>query len=338
MASAPVHTIADIARLAGVSKATVSRALNDSPLIAAETKERIREIAREHRFQMNVPARRLSLQQSHTVAFVTYAYKADSAVPDAFMLEILSGVSSALHANDYDLLVIQVDPADTEWPSRYLETGRVDGFVLLSATCTRRHLETLAELKAPFIIWGPQGDGLACSSVMGDNVAGGRIATEHLLRSGRSRVAFLGGPAVDIEVRDRYRGYEAALIDAGGQVDEALVAHGDMDWSEQGGARAMGELLERAPDLDAVFVNSDVMALAAMDAIRERGSSVPGDVAVIGYDDASIARHSNPPLTTVSQNAPLAGRLLAQNLVQQLQSGVLTHVTIPAELVVRASA
>src|SRR5204862_590022 len=101
-----ISTIADIARLAGVSKSTVSRALNDSPLIGVETQDRIRSLAREHRFRMNVPARRLSLKQSNAVALVSYAYSADSGIPDAFMLEIMSGISAALHANDYDLLMI----------------------------------------------------------------------------------------------------------------------------------------------------------------------------------------------------------------------------------------
>ena len=130
MASADIHTIADIARLAGVSKSTVSRALNDSPLIGTETKERIREIAREHRFQMNDPARRLSLRQSHVVALVTYEYKADLAVTDAFMLEIMSGIAAGLHSNGDGLLVIQVSPNDTDWVGRYLKSGRVDGFIL----------------------------------------------------------------------------------------------------------------------------------------------------------------------------------------------------------------
>jgi len=333
-----VHTIADIARLAGVSKSTVSRALNDSPLIGAETKERIRAIAREHRFQMNVPARRLSLKQSRVVALATSEYQVDSSVPDGFMLEIMSGISRGLHANDYDLLVIHVGANDTEWARRYLETGRVDGFVVLSATCSQRQLRTLVEMKAPFVIWGvPPGHHGYCS-VSGDSRTGGTLATEHLLRCGRSRIAFLGGPAREPEVQDRYRGYEAALQEAGERVDPARVAHADWDHSETSGAAAMRQLLQRAPDLDAVFANSDLMAIAAMDTIRDHGRRVPDDVAVVGYDDISIARHSNPPLTTVRQNGPLVGRLLAQNLIQHLQTGVVTNVSIPAELVVRKSA
>lgn len=338
LVNTPVHTIADVARLAGVSKSTVSRALNDSPLIGAETKERIRAIAREHRFQMNVPARRLSLKQSHAVALVTYEYDAELSVPDGFMLEIMSGISGALHASDYDLLVIQVSPDDTDWARRYLETGRADGFILLSATCTPRHLRTLVELDAPFIIWGDPPGAHAYSSVSGDSFTGGKLATEHLLRSGRSRIAFLGGPAAEPEVEDRYRGYEAALREAGTAVEPALVAHADWDQPETSGAAAMRQLLQRGPDLDAVFVNSDLMAFAAMDTIRDHGHRIPDDVAVVGYDDVAFARHSDPPLTTIRQNGPLAGKLLAENLIQHLNTRVVTNVLIPAELVVRRSA
>ncbi len=336
MASTDVHTIADIAALAGVSKSTVSRALNDSPLISDETKERIREIAREHRFQMNDPARRLSLKQSHVVALVTYAYKADSAVPDTFMLEIMSGVSAGLHAGAYDLLVIQVAPKDTDWVRQYLESGRVDGFVLMAASCTRQHISTLVERKAPFVIWGlPPGKHEFCT-VGGDSLAGGKTATEYLVRRGRSRIAFLGGAASEVEVQDRYKGYEAALREAGREIDPALVAYGD--FTAASAATAMGTLLERAGDLDAVFVNSDLMAIAVIDELRARGRRVPEDVAVVGYDDISIARYSDPPLTTIRQNGPLAGRLLAENLIQHLRTGAVTNVSIPAELVVRKSA
>ena len=336
MAADRAHTIADIARLAGVSKSTVSRALNDSPLIGDETKDRIRAIAEQHQFQLNAAARRLRTKQSHTIAFVAYPYKLESGVPDVFMLELMSGLTAALHAEGYDMLVVPTDPADTGWVREYLEAGRVDGFVLLSATCTEAHLKTLVELNAPFITWGVLPWNGTHSSVSGDSVTGGRIATEHLLESGRSRIAFLGGPAGVPEIGDRFRGYEAALAAAGQEVDQTLVAHAF--WTEQEGDRAMRVLLSRAPDLDAVFVCSDLMAFAAMDAIRDLGRTVPGDVAVVGYDDVSLARHSNPPLTTVRQNGPLAGQLLARNLLEHVRSGVVTSVTIPAELVVRESA
>jgi DNA-binding LacI/PurR family transcriptional regulator len=217
----------------------------------------------------------------------------------------------------------------------YLDAGRVDGFVLLSATCTEAHLDALRELKAPFITWGVLPWGRGHSSVSGDSVNGGRLATEHLLETGRRRIAFLGGPAEAPEIEDRYRGYEAALGAAEIAVDPALVTHAW--WTEEAAAKEMRTLLERAPNLDAVFVSGDVMAFAAMDAIRELGRSVPDDVAVVGYDDVSLARFSNPPLTTIRQNGPLAGQLLARNLIEHIRTGVVMNVSIPAELVVRDS-
>lgn len=337
MATPPIHNIADIARLAGVSKSTVSRALNDSSLIAPETKQRIREIARAHRFQMNAPARRLSLGQSNVVALVTYEYKSDLSVPDAFMLEIMSGIAAGLHAQGYDLLIIQVSPNDTDWVDRYLQSGRVDGFVLLGGSSTPQHIHALAERNAPFVIWGLAPGTRGHCSVSGDSFAGGRTATEHLLGLGRRRIAFLRGPVREAEVQDRYRGYTAALEAAGVALDPALVSYADHYLPATAG-EAMRQLLDSAGDIDGVFANSDLMAIAAMDEIRAGERRVPEDIAVVGYDDVELAEHSDPPLTTIRQNGPLAGRLLAENLVQYLRTGAVTNVSIPAELVVRKSA
>ncbi|HSL30867.1 MAG TPA: LacI family DNA-binding transcriptional regulator [Anaerolineales bacterium] len=336
MSSKSVRTIADIARLAGVSKSTVSRALNDSPLIGEETKARIRSLAREHNFQINAPARRLSMKQSRTIAFVTHAYHKDFSVADLFGLEIMGGISTGLASREYDLLVIHVDPHDTKWARQYYDTGRVDGFILMTSTRKQSHVKALLELGAPFIVWGvPQPKQKYCS-VTGDNLTGGRLATEHLIGLGRERIGFIGGPDYELEVQHRLSGYQSALQETGRTVDPALVEHGD--FSNTSGAEALIRLLEKVPDLDAVFVNSDLMAIAAMDAIREAGRNVPDDIAVVGYDDLSIAAHSNPPLTTVRQNIPLAGKLLAQNLIEYLQTSMPTHVSIPVELIVRKSA
>ena len=336
MSKKPVQTIADIARLANVSKSTVSRALNDSPLIGDETKERIRAIAREHNFRINAPARRLSLKQSRTIAFVTHAYHKDFSVADLFGLEILGGISKGLYTKGYDMLVVHVDPRDTDWAHQYLDSGRADGFILMTSTRKQSHIKTLVEMGAPFIIWGiPQPD-CGCCSVSGDNFNGGKLATEYLIRSGRQRIAFLGGPAYELEVKLRYSGYEAALRESGKSTDPELLAYGN--FSDTSGAEAMERLLRQAPDLDAVFVNSDLMAISAMDMIRENDRRVPEDIAVVGYDDLSIAEHSYPPLTTIRQNVPLAGKLLAQNLIQYLETGVVTNVTIPVELIKRKSA
>jgi DNA-binding LacI/PurR family transcriptional regulator len=333
----PTQTISDIARMAGVSKSTVSRALNDSPLICDETKERIRGITKEQNFQINLPARRLSKKESNTIAFVTHGYHKEFSFADLFTLEILSSISRALAENGYDLLMVQVDPlACCDWSANYLDTGRADGFILMTSTRKSSHIKSLLMEKSPFIVWGVPLSGSSYPSVTGDNFTGGKLAVEHFVRTGRRKIAFLGGPADELEVQRRYDGYAAAMEEAGLEVVQGRVGYGNF-WTESSAA-TMRQLLESSPDLDAVFANSDLMAMSAMDVLRASGRSVPEDVAVIGYDNLSIAEVANPPLTTISQNLPQAGRLLAQNLIQYLRTGVVTNVVVPVDLVVRKSA
>lgn len=333
-----VQTISDIAQLAGVSKSTVSRALNDSPLVGAETKERIRAIAQEHEFQLNAPAQRLSRRESRVVGLPMFDWGKGPAAMDLFMLEIMGGISSGLHAEGYDLLVLQVPIADVGWARRTLESGRADGFVILSASCSPEQLDTLVAADAPFVIWGAASPEHEYCSVTGDSLTGGRLATEHLLASGRRRIALVGGPEWSWEIRDRRRGYEAALADAGLELDPTLVVHTPWSEPERSAAAAVADLLEQAPDLDGIVASSDFFALGAIEALRSLGRAVPGDVGVVGYDDVSVAAYGNPPLTTIRQDGPLAGRLLARGLVQYLQTGAVSSSTIPAQLVVRDSA
>ncbi|HWE59709.1 MAG TPA: LacI family DNA-binding transcriptional regulator [Solirubrobacteraceae bacterium] len=348
MTTERVKTIADVARIAGVSKATVSRALNDSTLVSAETRERVRAIAQQHGFEMNATARSLSRRETNVIALATYPYEPfgpteaapgfvpTDKLPDTFVLEVMSGLAAGLHARGYDLLVIQIDSKETGWISRYLDSGRVDGFVLMAASCTIKHLEALETRGAPFVVWGLDSTSHAYSTVSGDSYAGGRIATQHLLDTGRRRITFIGGPETEQEAQDRYRGYASALRGAHVGVDASLVTYG---WySSESATLRMRELLAAHGDIDAVFACSDVMAIAAIEELRAAGRRVPDDVAVVGYDDVALAAHANPPLTTVRQPGPLAGRLLADSLIQQLRTGAVGHVSIPAELVVRESA
>jgi DNA-binding LacI/PurR family transcriptional regulator len=336
VADKSVRTIADIARLAGVSKSTVSRALSDSPLISQQTKDRIQAIAREYKFQVHQPARRLSLKQSQTIAFVTKVdLKHLDFLMDPFHLEIQGAIVAALATYNHDLLVAHVEPDDFNWPHRYLDAGRVDGFILLNCSQKAKYIRILVDIQSPFIVWGVPLPQHSYCSVSGDDLTGGRLAVQHLIQSGRQRIAFLGGSSPDLEVQLRYRGYEMALQEAGRTVDPALVAYGD--YTSKSGSEVIQRLRDQAPDLDAVFVNSDVMAIAAMRTLREQGCRIPEDVAVVGYDDISLAMHCDPPLTTIRQNIQEAGRLLVQNLMQYLETGIVTNVTMPVELVVRKS-
>ncbi len=335
MANKKLRSIADIARIAGVSKSTVSRALNDSPLTGVETKERIKAIAKEHDFRPSAMARNLSLRTSHAIAFVNHAYSNyGCSVSDPFCLEIMGGVAIGLHDLGYELLVVHVNPDDKDWVAQFLDSGRVDGFILLTSTKKRKHIDLLLEKGAPFVVWGP-GSGGYCT-VCGNDYQGGRLAAERLIFTGRSRIGFIGGPSFEGEVQERFRGFEAALRDAGREANPSLVVYGD--YSEASAERVVETLLERDPGLDGIFCNSDLMAIAAMRKLQERGRRVPQDVAVIGYDDLSVASYVTPALTTISQNVSLVGRLLARDIVAYLREGAVTTTIVPVELIVRASA
>lgn len=333
-----VRTIGDIAKLAGVSKATVSRALNDSPLISVETKERIHAIAREHAFERNELARRLTLRQSKVAGLVMFGESGQSYRPDLFMLEIMGGIASGLHEHGYELLAVQPRPDDENWARRYVDSGRADGFIVPSASCTPTRLRMLTDSGAPFVVWGRRSESGEFASVSGDNVAGGRLATERLVVTGRRRIAFVGGPEWAPEIKERRAGYEAALTAAGLEIDPALVVHTSWLRPEEHAEAAVTELLDAHPELDGVVANSDRFAIGALEALRTRGLDVPGRVGVVGYDDTAIAAYTNPPLTSVRQDGAVAGRLLARTLVDRLETGAVTHVSMPAELVVRESA
>ena len=335
MSDKSVRTITDIAKLAGVSKSTVSRALSDSSLISSETKERIQAIAKEHNFQINLPASRLSKMQSSTIAYVTHGYYKDYCIEDLFQMELLGAISRTLAVNNYDLLMVHVDPHNTDWISEYIDTGRVDGFILMTSTRKQTHIQTLIEIQVPFIVWGVPLPGQSYPSVTGDNTTGGRLATEHLLQIGKQRIAFIGGPKGDLEADYRFQGYEKALSNAGIALDPALIVYGD--YSSPSGSKLAHKLIEQAPDLDSIFANSDLMAIGAINELLEMGYRVPDDIAVVGYDDLSLAQYSHPPLTTVRQNIPEAGRMLVTNLINYLETGIVTNVSIPVNLIVRKS-
>jgi DNA-binding LacI/PurR family transcriptional regulator len=337
MSKKTIKTLEDIAHLAKVSKSTVSRALSDSPLLSQKTKERIQKIAGEHHFSVNVSARNLRVRESRTIAFVTPDCEPNFFSPESlFGFEILGGVGNELRTLGYDLLIANVKPLDTTSINSYFDSARVDGFIVLTSHTSQSTIEKLIELEAPFITWGVPMPKFKYCSVTGDNITGGMLATQHLIQIGRQRIAFLGGPTEDLTVQHRFNGYEKALQADGRRTASKRIAYGD--YSYLSGLDAMQRLLKQSPDLDAVFVNSDLMAVAAIKIILESGRRVPDDVAVVGYDDVSIATYNNLPLTTIRQNVPVAGSLLAQNLIRYIKTGEITNVTTPVELVIRKSA
>ena len=330
-----IKTIADIARIAGVSKSTVSRALNNSPLIGQETSDRIRAIAKTHHFAAHQGARCLSLQRSHTIALIIpLAEQYDHFITDPFFVELLRGITVAIAEQGYDLLIGQPCKHAPEDVQRYLNSKRADGLILIGCQGYIQSITDLFGQQAPVIVWGADEHVRYCS-VDCDNVTGGRLAVQHLLHIGRQRVAFLGGTRNEPEVALRYQGYADRLQEASRSIDAALVTYGD--YTSRSGYEHMQKLLAQSPKLDGVFVCSDLMAIGAMEALRECGRRVPEDVSVVGFDDVPLAAHCSPPLTTIRQNLPKAGEALVRNLTQYLQDRIITRTILPVELVVRKS-
>ncbi len=330
-----IKTIADIAKLAGVSKSTVSRALNDSPLISQETKLRIHAIAREHQFAMHQGARNLSLQRTSIIAFVIpLAPDDDYMVTDPFIHKLVGTYAYALNEYAYDLLIVQVHPEERDWIQKYLDAKRVDGCILCHAQEFAQEIAMLARRKAPFIVYGALSPDRNYCSVSGDDLTGGRLATQHLLEAGRKRIAFIGGVYGETEVILRHQAYQETLTEAGTAYDPTLVAYGD--YTRESGYLAMQQLLRQRPELDAVFANNDVMAIGAIEALREIGRQVPDNVSIVGYDD-TVGDNCCPPLTTVRQDIVKIGKIVVRNLMQYLEDGVITTTVMPVELVVRKS-
>jgi DNA-binding LacI/PurR family transcriptional regulator len=227
--------------------------------------------------------------------------------------------------------------------AQYLAAHRVDGVLLVSVHADAPLPDLLAQLEIPAVISGPRSGGETLTSVDSDNYGGGRSAVEHLLSRGRRTVEHITGRLDVYGAQRRVDGYRDALRDAGRPVDEQLIEQGD--FTEEGGRRAMTVLLERHPGLDAVFAGSDVMAAGARQVLRERGRRIPDDVALVGYDDSAIARHMDPPLTSVRQPIEEMGRAMIDLLLAEVADrrppasrGLeRRHAVLPTELVTRAS-
>ncbi len=327
--------MADIARLAGVSVATVSRALNSSPLISAETRQRIEELAHSLNYSINVGAKNLRLKQNRTIAVVIpYDKVSRQHISDPFFLAMVGSLADALTERGFDMLLSRVDAASLDSAAHLYNSGMAIGIVLIGQWRHHDQLNRLAAQNLPIVVWGTQIPQQLYCTVGGDNVAGGAMATGHLLDQGYRRIVFVGDPQLP-EVTYRHRGYVEALAAHGLQPDPQLLVRVPFDANE---ARAgITRLCEQGLSFDAVFACSDVMASAAMQVLHLFGRPVPDSVAVVGYDDIEWASHSNPPLTTIRQPVGAAGVELVDALLRTIEGATVAPRVLSVELVVRAS-
>ena len=329
----------DIAFRAGVSQPTVSRALRGSRSVSLATRERIEAIARELNYSVDKNASSLRSQRSNTIALLFFEEQtADDSKINPFFLAMLGSITRQCANRGLDLL-ISFQKMEDDWHVRYQDSHRADGLILLGYgdyTLYESRLTQLVEQDTQFVRWGSVRDDNIGDTVGSDNIGAGRQAGEHLLQRGRRRIAFLGQADEHYpEFADRYRGLCEALAEAGIATDPALQA--DALSLEESGRAAIRTLLDRGADFDAVFAASDLIAVGAMRELAEAGLTVPGDVAVVGFDNLPAASMTNPPLTTLMQDLNGAGELLVETLMAQIEDRPLPPPTLPARLVVRRS-
>jgi LacI family transcriptional regulator len=325
-------TIADVASLAEVSVGTASKALNGRGQLRTETRERVLAAANELGFHPNALARGLLAGRSFTVGLIT----TDSF--GRFSIPVMLGVEDALGAGQISVFLCD-GRGDSIREQHYIRTllaRRVDGIIVTGRRADPRQ-PIAAALPVPVVYAMTQSADPADCSLVPDDTGGGRLAIEHLLATGRSRIGHITGPERFLASRLRAEGARAALAEAGLHLAGERVLHGE--WSEEWGRQATHILLRRQPDVDAVFCGSDQIARGVADALRESGRRVPSDIALVGFDNWEVmAGACRPQLTTVDMNLTQLGRSAAQRLLAAIEGHQSHGVhTLPCQLVVRES-
>jgi DNA-binding LacI/PurR family transcriptional regulator len=330
-----VRNISDLARIAGVSPGTVSRALSDAGLISKATRERIKALAREHDFRPNIMARNLRIQKTGAIGVVIpLGHEKGQHISDPFFITMLGLLADALTERGYDLMLSRVIPSDGDWLDRFTDSGRVDGIIVIGQSDQAATLDRAAARYRPLVVWGGHSKGQVHCSVGSDNFAGGELAASHLIERGCKRIAFLGD-TTGLEIAQRLDGCRAALAKAGMEKDLLLFpAHLTADAEDHGIADFLATTKSQP---DGIFAATDVIAMSTVRTLAEMGLSVPGDMRVIGYDGLAIGEHMVPRLSTVRQDLTTGARNLVDMLLRRIAGEDTSSVVMQPELVVRMS-
>lgn len=328
-------TMADLARAAKVDVSTVSRALNDSSLVKEETKVHVRSVAAELGYEINVAARNLRRQSTQTLGIVVPIDPSrGQTISDPFYLEMVGAISNAAAKRDYDLLLTIPHSDEKVAENRLLRTGKVDGLIIIGQAGRTDRLNALAGNTDRVVVWGGLLEDARYTIVGSDNVDGGRLAVRHLLASGRKRILFIGDTDLP-EVALRYRGLMDAHSERKLRHDRKLLL--PLSFGAVNAIRDVADFIRSGVKFDAIFAASDVLAIAAIHAIKGEGLSVPEDVSVIGYDNVGQSASTAPPLTTIDQNIALGGELLVDSLIKKISGVKVASRLTPTELIVRKS-
>jgi DNA-binding LacI/PurR family transcriptional regulator len=332
-----IPTLEEVARAAGVSRATASRVINGSPTVGIEARQSVERAIAQLGYVPNRAARSLVTRRNDSIG-VVIAEPTRRIFGDPYFAEVLRGISAGLAAREVALvLVMSQSPEEERQAERYLTGGHVDGVILFSLHGDDPLPEHLQSRGIPVVVGGEPPHGARVSNVDADNHGGTIAAVNHLIEQGRTRIATITGPLDMPAAVTRRLSFLEAIRAAGRTPDPNLEESGG--FTREGGQRAMEVLLQRCPDIDAVFAASDLMAAGALSALHAAGRRVPEDVAVVGFDDSIIALSTQPALSSVHQSMEVTGRELANVLLQTIDARdqVVRHVVLETELIVRQS-
>lgn len=330
-------TIEQIADLAGVSRSTVSRVLNDHPSVSEKARNRVWEVVNEHGYAPSAAARSLASSRTNVIGLLI-PRTAAVIFSDPFFPQVIQGMTEACTEREYFLMLSMLTgDMEKRFYHRILRGNHFDGVIMLSSDIDDPVLPLLIKNGRPFVIIGRHPYFEDVNWVDTKNRTGARLATTHLIELGHTCVATITGPLQMTAGLERRDGYKQALLEAGLTVDPDLIVEGN--FTRESGRAAMQQLLARGEPPTAVFTASDTMAMGALRAIHEAGLNVPDDIAVVGFDDVPAASFSNPPLTTIRQPIYDLGATAATELIAQLESDETSRIQkrLPVELVVRES-
>jgi DNA-binding LacI/PurR family transcriptional regulator len=328
--------MADIARMAGVSTATVSRALSGSPLIQQETRERIADLARSLNYRVNASAASLRRKDLSTVGVVMLDNmdRPIQAASDPFMMAMVASLADALADSGQDMLLARYGQNRIDRLPDLVETGRVAGLIVMGQWSWHDQLNALARRGVPMAVWGASVPGTLYPVVGCDNEAGGYLATRHLVEQGCRRIAFLGD-VQHPEAALRHQGYLRALREAGHVPRD--IWQKPIVFAAPSLNSIVQEWVSGQSVPDGVFASSDLAAMGLVRALSAHGLAVPADVRVVGFDDIALAEHFHPSISTVRQSMATAGPALVGMLTDRLQGIHPDPLVLPAELIVRES-
>ncbi|GAA0953878.1 LacI family DNA-binding transcriptional regulator [Kribbella koreensis] len=326
-------TLDEVAERAGVSRSAASRVINNAPHVSRAKREAVRRAVDDLGYVPNATARALATQQAGSVVL---AISGDDPgmFADPFFAEVVVGVNSVLEETELELMLsLATSSRGQARLEQLLRTRQADGVMLMSLHGDDPLAALAANASVPVVFGGHPLNFEPRYYVDADNRGGARLATEHLVAAGRRRIATITGRLDEGAGMARLQGFQDALAVAG--LDNTLVENGE--FREDGGSIAMTKLLDRAPDLDAVFIASDQMAIGALRVLARAGRDVPGDVSIVGFNDITSARHTEPPLTTVNQPIHALGREMARMLLALMSGDQPSPLILPTQLVIRSS-